>query len=166
MANPEAKPASRLRLILVRIRAPRPSLCPVAPRRAGLRLEQMRRRVQIWGPRKSFGMRYGPHTASSRISPQGLCGSYYVPRTGVPACPHGPAGGGNARDATSGPTRRYTSALFVLHSIPLPITHRGQDKGSFVRAAAGPFRTALSVPAYGLRHGVTRPAPLGTSPSP
>lgn len=73
-----------------------------------------------------------------------LCGSHYVPRASVPACPHGPAGGSIARKATSGPTRRYTSASFVLASVLLPTTRYEQDKASFfVRPAASPFRAVI-----------------------
>ena len=49
-----------------------------------------------------------------------------------------------AAATTSGPTRCYTRASFVLRRCFFPRLATGRPGGSFARAAAGPFRTALS----------------------
>lgn len=83
-----------------------------------------------------------------------LCGSHYVPRAGVLACPHGSAGGSIARKATSGRPHASLHERFICAALDASSHHSPRaGQGFFARAAAGPFRTVIQSPAYGLRHG-------------
>lgn len=151
--SPSPRPA-----ISVRIRPTRPSLCPSFSVRATLLRAHVTTAVTDMGTpgiHEEVCVCTVPHSA-------GLLHANHVGRITFRAPTYRRARmDQRAAATTTGPTRRYTSASFVLCRCFFPPLARV----FFVRAAADPFRTVISFRAYGLRHGVMRPATLGTSPS-